>query len=360
MKKIVLSMFLASAISFAFAQKSEVKEAQKTWEFYYSLGRAKTPEKKLEDLKNVIAHTDKAIADEKSKVMPEAWIYRALASAEIAVSDTSNLANINANLAIAEEALAKVKALDTKDEQKDYVKAVKATIEVAVRNAGIIAYQKKEYKIAYDKFVESTVINPLDTAMYLNAGIAANGLKDYPNTVKYFKKAIDLGSPQSKELYNQIIQINLAEQKDTTAALATLETAIAKYPENGDFLKTQTQIYLNRGDAEKSLAMLTALAVKEPNNATYQILLGNISFSQALKLQEERNKLDIKKVKEFQAATAKMKGLLETALPFYKKALEIDPVNRPALETLKTIYAFKNDTKSYDEIKKRFDALPKE
>ena len=58
--------------------------------------------------------------------------------------------------------------------------------------------------------------------------------------------------------------------------------------------------------------------------------------------------------------TTKMNGLLDKSLPFYKKALDIDAKNEGALETLKTIYAFRNDTKNYEEIKKRLDALPKQ
>ncbi|HJY11941.1 MAG TPA: hypothetical protein VJ304_04090, partial [Flavobacterium sp.] len=64
--------------------------------------------------------------------------------------------------------------------------------------------------------------------------------------------------------------------------------------------------------------------------------------------------------KEFNEVTGKMNALLDKSLPFYKKALEVDANNQGALETLKTIYAFRNDTKNYDEIKKRLDALPKQ
>jgi hypothetical protein len=55
-----------------------------------------------------------------------------------------------------------------------------------------------------------------------------------------------------------------------------------------------------------------------------------------------------------------MNALLDKSLPFYKKALEVDAKNQGALETLKTIYAFRNDTKNYEDIKKRLDALPKQ
>ena len=307
-----------------------------------------------------MAHTDKAIADEKSKVLPEAWSYRALFASSAAILDSTSTANADANLKIAQDAVVEAKKLDTKGSEKDNINLAETNISNAIRNGGVIAYNKKDYKTAYTKFVAATVINPNDTAMYLNAGIAARLNEDYPNMISQFKKVISLNSPQSKDLYSEIISTTLAKQKDTTAALAVIKEATAKFPENTDWIKTETQIYIDRGDAAKSEQMLVALATKEPNNANYQVLLGNIYFSQALKLQADRNKIDPKKVKEFNEVTGKMNALLDKSLPFYKKALEVDAKNQGALETLKTIYAFRNDTKNYEDIKKRLDALPKQ
>jgi len=362
MKRVILSIILAGVTSFAFAQKSEVADAKKAWGLFQLTGQtASTPlAKKLETLSAALAHTDKAIADEKSKIMPEAWSYRALFASSVALIDTVNAQNADANLKIATDAVEQAKKLDTKGAEKDNIALAETNISNAVRNAGIVAYNRKDFKTAYTKFVQATTINPADTSMYLNAGIAARSIGDYPGTVQQFKKVISLNSPQSKELYGEIIDITLKQQKDTTAGLALIKEATAKFPDEPSFIKTETQIYIDRGDAAKSEQMLNTLATKEPNNAVYQVLLGNIYFQQALKLQNDRNKIDAKKVKEFNEVTAKMTGLLDKSLPYYKKALDIDPKNESALDTLKTIYAFKNDTKNYDEIKKRIDALPKQ
>jgi len=362
MKRVFLSIVLAGAVSSAFAQKSEVTAAKNDWGlFQLTSSSASTPlAKKLEALAKGLAHTDKAIADEKSKVMPEAWSYRALFASSAAILDSTSTANADANLKIAQDAVVEAKKLDTKGSEKDNINLAETNISNAVRNGGVIAYNKKDYKTAYAKFVAATVINPNDTAMYLNAGIAARLNEDYPNMISQFKKVISLNSPQSKDLYSEIISTTLAKQKDTTAALAVIKEASAKFPENTDWIKTETQIYIDRGDAAKSEQMLVALATKEPNNPNYQVLLGNIYFSQALKLQADRNKIDPKKVKEFNEVTGKMNALLDKSLPFYKKALEVDAKNQGALETLKTIYAFRNDTKNYEDIKKRLDALPKQ
>ncbi|WP_316843612.1 tetratricopeptide repeat protein [Pedobacter psychrodurus] len=362
MKRVFLSILLAGAVSSAFAQKSEITAAKNDWGlFQLTSSSASTPlAKKLESLAKGLAHTDKAIADEKSKVIAEAWSYRALFASSAAILDSTSTANADANLKIAQDAVVEAKKLDAKGSEKDNIALAETNISNAVRNGGVIAYNKKDYKTAYEKFLAATVINPNDTAMYLNAGIAARNIEDYPGMITQFKKVISFNSPQSKDLYSEIISTVLSKQKDTTAALAIIKEATAKFPENTDWIKTETQIYIDRGDAAKSEQMLVALAAKEPNNPSYQVLLGNIYFSQALKLQADRNKIDPKKVKEFNEVTGKMNALLDKSLPFYKKALEADAKNQGALETLKTIYAFRNDTKNYEDIKKRLDALPKQ
>jgi len=362
MKRVFLSILVAGAVSSAFAQKSEITAAKNDWGlFQLTSSSASTPlAKKLESLAKGLAHTDKAIADEKSKVIAEAWSYRALFASSTAILDSTSTENADKNLKIAQEAVVEAKKLDTKGSEKDNINLAETNISNAVRNGGVIAYNKKDYKTAYEKFVAATVINPNDTAMYLNAGIAARNIEDYPGMITQFKKVISLNSPQSKDLYSELITTMLSKQKDTTAALSIIKEATAKFPENTDWIKTETQIYIDRGDAAKSEQMLVALAAKEPNNPNYQVLLGNIYFSQALKLQADRNKIDPKKVKEFNEVTGKMNALLDKSLPFYKKALEVDAKNQGALETLKTIYAFRNDTKNYEDIKKRLDALPKQ
>ncbi|WP_316800357.1 tetratricopeptide repeat protein [Pedobacter frigidisoli] len=362
MKRVFLGIILAGTVSSAFAQKSEVNAAKSNWGItQFMLQNQKGPlDKKLESIKTGLAHTDKAIADEKSKVMPEAWSYRALFASSAAIIDSTSTANADANIKIAQEAIEQAKKLDAKGSEKDNIALAETNVTNAIRNGGVVAYNKKDYKTAYEKFVAATVINPQDTSMYLNAGIAARNIEDYPGMITQFKKVIALNSPQSKDLYSEIISTVLSKQKDTTAGLALIKEATAKFPDNTDWIKTETQIYIDRGDAAKSEQMLVALAAKEPNNPNYQVLLGNIYFSQALKLQNERNKIDQKKVKEFNEVTVKMNALLDKSLPFYKKALDIDGKNQGALETLKTIYAFRNDTKNYEDIKKRLDALPKQ
>lgn len=365
MKRVVLSIIFVSVISFAFAQKGEVNDAKKKWEFYYALGRSNPIPKKMTQLKIVLAHTDKAIANEESKILPTAWAYRALAASEIAITDTIDVDNINNNLKIAKEALDQIKPLDPKNSQKENVKTIKANIAAAVRNAAIISYQKKDFKMAYEKFAELTKINPKDTAMYMNAGVSAYASEDFANAVKYYKKAISLNIPQSKELYKDAISITLMKLKDTTSAMELIKAANLKYPEEISFITSEADIYLKRGQIAESEIILKKLAEKDPKNSNYQGLLGNVYLQQAIDLQQKikkfgpKEKIDPKVKKANDDYSAERDKLVEKSMPYFLKAVELDGKNASALENLKTIYFFKNDTKNWEIIKKRIDGLPK-
>jgi tetratricopeptide (TPR) repeat protein len=361
MKKVILSILLAGVATATYAQKGEVAEAKKAWGLYQltSRGTQQPIPKQLESLNAAIKHTDAAIADPKSKDMVEAWSYRALLTSSAALIDTTNLQGAEANLKLAQDAITKGKALDAKGSEKANFEQAQSNVSNVIRNIGVLSYQKKDYKTAYEKFVQATQLNPQDTAMYLNAGIAARNLEDYPKMTEQYKKAIALNYPQSSTLYEEMISTSLTKQKDTTAAIAMIGEAKAKYPDNISFVTSETQIHLQRGDVDKAEQSLNTLIAKEPNNASFQSALGNVYLQQALKLQTNLNKIDVKKVKEYAAAKTKRDALVEKSIPYFKKSLEIDPKNVTALENLKTIYTFKNDTKSYNEVKTRLDAIEK-
>jgi tetratricopeptide (TPR) repeat protein len=360
MKKVILSILLAGVASATFAQKSEIAEAKKAWGVFQLTSTANTQPvaKQLEALGAAIKHTDAAIAHEKSKDLPEAWSYRALLTSSAALIDTTNLQAAESNVKLAQEAIAKTKTLDAKGGEKENLVTAETNVANAIRNIGVLSFQKKDFKSAYAKFIQATELNPNDTSMYLNAGIAARNMEDFPKMIEQYKKVISFNYPQASSLYEEIISTQLA-QKDTVAAVSSINEAKAKFPDNISFITSETQIYLQKGDVDKAEQTLNTLITKEPNNPSFQSALGNVYLQQALKLQGALSKIDTKKVKEYTAAKNNRDALVEKSIPYFKKSLELDPKNVTALENLKTIYTFKNDTANYNDVKARLDAIDK-
>lgn len=358
MKKLLLSILIVGSATLANAQKSEVAEAKKKWGIFSLTSNSQAFEKKMVALNAGLVNTDNAIANEKSKDLAEAWVYRALFASSIAVTDTVDEANSLAKQKIAEDAIPKAKALDTKGAEKDNIANAEVNIQNAIITRGMRAYAKKDYKTALSVFEQLVTINPNDTAMYLNAGVTARLLENYPLAVQHFKKYLSFNTKEAKDIYDETINITLDKLKDTTAGMAMINEALVKFPDDAGFIGSQTDIYIATGDIAKSQESLNKLIAKDATKAVYHYLLGDTYYKQALLIQDERKKIDTKKVKEFDAATAKMTALIDQSLPFYKKSIEIDPKFVPALETLKQIYAFKGDTASYEDVKKRLDAIP--
>lgn len=346
----------ASVASYASAQKSEINEAKKAWNLL-GITTGKTLDDHLKALNGGLAHTDLAIANEKSKELPEAWSYRALFASRIALVDSVDLNNAKAKQQIAEEALVKAQELDKKGAEKDNLEQAKVNVENALRNRAIYAYKKKDFAAALSAFNEITTKNPNDTSMYVNAGVTAKEIQNYPEVVRNFKKAIDLNYADSKVLYSEIINITMDKLKDSVAGLGLIKEASAKFPEDSYFITLETDLYIKGGDIKKSQEMLKVLMEKDPKNATYQYLMGDTYYKQALAIQNQRNAVDVKKKDEFNSLTTKMNKFIDDSMPYFKKGLELDPNNVSALENLKIIYLFKNDTPNYEAMKKKLESI---
>ncbi|WP_410221553.1 hypothetical protein [Pedobacter sp.] len=358
MKKILLSALLLGAVVGAHAQKAEVTEARKLWEIFNNIGIKTMPlNKNLENLEKGLKHTDNAIANEKTKSLAETWSLRASLSSAISVMDTLDFNNSIAKQKIAEEAIAKTKELDKKGDEKQALENAQINVENAINTRAIKLYNKKDYKGALVEFNELIARKPGDTGLYINAGVTAKQMGDFPQAIKHFRKVISFNVPESKDFYREVINMSLDNLKDTTGGLELAREAQAKFPSESDFIGIETDIYITRGDIAKSQELLGKLIEKDPKRAIYQYLMGDTYYKQALNIQEQRVKIDAKKVKEYNALTAKMVALVDQSIPYYKKALELDPKSEPTLQTLKQIYAFKNDTKNYEEVDKLLKAL---
>jgi tetratricopeptide (TPR) repeat protein len=385
MKKVLLSIIFASTALLANAQKTEVDAARKSWIDYANSQNAvqidlgalaskikNTGVKKDEAPKPVptlaqdlallnggLAHTDLAIAHEKSKNLPTAWSIRALIASRIALLDTADVQNSIAKQKIASEAIEKAVALNTKSDKavETDITDAKTFIDNAVSNRGMIAYRKKDYATAYNSFNEMTIKNPTDTSMFVNTGLVARLSEKYPEAIASYRKAIDLGYKDSYSLYSQIVDITGRNLKDSVKYLEILNEASAKYPDSTSFIGLITDYYTKKGDVAKSQEMLKKLAAKDPKNAVYQYYIGETYFKQALTLQDKRNGIDQKKKKEYDDMSAKMMANIDLALPYYKKAFELDPKYADAVDKLKAIYGFKNDTPNYEAMSKLLKAL---
>lgn len=314
--------------------------------------------KQLAALNAGLALTDKAIVNDKSMNMPEAWTHRALFAASIALVDTLDIANSLKNQAIAEEAIAKANTLSPSNNDKDDIKMAEDILTNALRRRGVVAYNRQDFKSAYDIFKTISQKNPQDTAMHANLGYLSRELKNYAAAVSHYKNAIALNAAESSLYYGEIIKMDLEELKDTASAKAVLLEASAKYPNELFFITNLTDLYMKSGETAKADALLDKLIAKEPKNPAFLRAKANGYFNQAFDMQEAINKLELaKKYKEADELIKKKNDFLNKALPLYLRVEEVAPKDEDLIRMIKQIYFVLDNKAKADEYQKKQDAL---
>lgn len=164
---------------------------------------------------------------------------------------------------------------------EDEAKFALAIQQMRVESSNIASgkYRAKKYDEAADYFYKTGFLNTLlnkakDTASFYNACIAAAKAKNNDKILEYNKKMID-AKIASAYNYESISNVQLAKG-DTNTAIETLKKGRASYPENSGLLTQETNLYLARGMQKEALANLKLSSQKDPNNALYYFIMGNI------------------------------------------------------------------------------------
>jgi tetratricopeptide (TPR) repeat protein len=188
---------------------------------------------------------------------------------------------------------------------------------------------------------------------------------------------------------NQFLYQEYVELKDTVKFVATLQDAIARFPQESWFLQNLINYYIFSGQEQVAIDYLATAIEREPNVAQYHHIKGNldenqghyeaalVDFDNALKLDptladamagkgrvyyNQAVKLNeaaamISDNKEYKKALEEMNQVFRKALPFFEKAHEMAPEDRNYMQILKGLYYRFNMTAEYDAISEKLNNL---
>jgi hypothetical protein len=187
-------------------------------------------------------------------------------------------------------------------------------------------WKTKHYDQAADYFYKTAVMNSVlqqakDTANFYNACVAAGRSEDATRITNYNKAMIDAGIaiPYNFEsLYNLSLQ-----QKDTARAMEVLQKGRAMFPSDGPLLNQETNLYLATNRQQEALRNLKLAQERDPNNALYYFVMGNIYDNMA-------NPKDKATGKELEKP-ANFEETFKNAETNYLKAIELNPSNQEYL-----------------------------
>ncbi|WP_439882953.1 tetratricopeptide repeat protein [Pontibacter sp. MBLB2868] len=294
MKKILLTAFAAATLTtVASAQNSAVNSA--------------IMNQKQGLLDKAQADIDKAIEHKKTKDKAKTWFYRGVIYQDMIGNPIySKLTNDNTPILVL-ESFDKAVELDGKD--GEYAKLVPERKEMLygqVLNQAVEFHNKQDWDNAIDKYKLASKVNPQDTTAVLYAAYASTAKQDYPQAITFYDQLIDMGH-KTEDVYKAKVQLQQATEASDEEIMKTLAAALKEHPNSVFLMQEELKYYLKNNRADEAMAKLEGAIKADPNNASLYAVLGN--------LQEK-------------------KGNLDAATESYKKAIQVDPNNFDAYYNL--------------------------
>jgi hypothetical protein len=359
MKKItILSIALLPLIGLS--QKSKVQTAWRALNDYESTVKEGKPD--LSYLTKAKDAIDLALTHEDTKNQGKTHAYKSrisyafyqnelnteLKNLEATVPDKNERAILAygntsvTNFENANEELNKIKDLDpkymevikdgltkgTSQLSEDDIKFVLVASQIKME-AGNIAqgkYKAKKFAEAADYFYKTAYTNmsltmKKDTASFYNACISASKSKNEDKILEYNKKMIDLKIGTAYN-YESMYYANLIK-KDTVAALDILRKGRVVFPNDMSLMNKETDYFLAKGKQQEALNNINQSIEKDPKNAVFYLIAGQINDQIANPKDKESGK-DLPKPNNYE-------DLIKTAETNYNKAIDLNPSNQEIL-----------------------------
>ncbi len=223
---------------------------------------------------------------------------------------------------------------------------------------GVQLNDQQRYSEAFDAFSKYLNIPKLD--MMQDAKLQAQMVQDttydlykyYAARFAYSSSRLDEAIPLFRELIDGQVEALASceflyqcyiDKGDSAKAEEALVAGMQKFPAEPWFLQNLINTYVFSGRDELAIQCLEQAIQREPNNADYYNVMGNIYLNQATKVNEKA--AFITDDKEFATAKAQMDELYKKSQPYFEKAHELAPDNKDYMQVLKGLYYRFQDTR---------------
>ncbi len=371
MKTNILSLALSFLTVVAIAQKKEIRDAGKAVD-KGSYAEAKT----------LLNQAEPLLSEANDNYKEDYYLYKG--KAYLGTGENTSVED----LITAAEAFKKAKEMGNEAAAEGLASVTNSLVQGAINDQNNQAFDK-----AADKLYAGYQLNSEDTLYLYYAASNEVSAGNYAKALKYYEELKDLGytgietqyvainkATGEEEVMNKTqrdlmvktgeyikpedriteartgeIAKNIAliyiEQGQDDKAVAAMEAAKAANPDDISLMQSEADMYYRMGDKAKYKELMEGIIEKDPNNPTLYYNLGVTSFEI---------------------------GEIDTAISYYKKALEINPemaearlniaaaiLSREAaiVEEMNTLGMSSADTKKYDELSEKRsqiykDALP--
>ncbi|WP_375416027.1 tetratricopeptide repeat protein [uncultured Hymenobacter sp.] len=337
---------------------------------------------------------DKAIVNEKTSGKAKTWFTRGDIYDQLVASPIYGKAlQPGEGTRTAFESYQKAIALEGKD--GEYGKQAAAKLDNLYGqafNAGVEGYNAKDYDKALANYKMAAQIRPADTTAVLYSAYAQEAKQDFAGAKASYNQLLGMNY-KSVNLYARLLQL-ARQQNDEAEAAKVLQQALAAYPNNKSFMLEDLNVSLASGKGEDALAKInktiaadpsnsnlyavrgsmydrqkkTDLALADyrkateldPNNFDAQFNLGVYNYNRAADAYTKASKMDLKTYqKSGKVLEAQGKKYFQDSVPYFEKALQLQPDDRNTLTSLQKVYFRLGRTVDSERLNAKLQTLKK-
>jgi len=376
MRRIVVLGFAFMIGAISYAQKKELKEAEKA-----------IKDNNFADAKSMLSQAESMMSAMDDKEKAKFYFLKGQALYANGVGSDADVAEALKNFQMlreAEKASGKMVYTSKVDEMN-------TSMTNDFINKAQNALEQKNYETSYKNFENAYMTSTKDTLYLYNAALLATSNQSFDKAIDLFKKLQDLGYTGISTSYVATETESGEDQAFPTAALRDISVKAGTHTNArnektdskvGDIAKNIALIYIEQGKTDEALASLAAAKASNPKDFNLLVAEANVRYklgqmdeykklvSEALSL--EPNNVDLLFNLGVVAAEA---NNLEEAKMYYDKAIKIDPtytrayMNMAALildqeqgiiDIMNGLGTSAADNKKYDELKEKRTQLYKD
>jgi tetratricopeptide (TPR) repeat protein len=377
MKKILFTALAAASISVASAQNSAVNSAILNHK-NGTLDKAQT------DINQAIEH-------KKTKDKAKTWFYRGVIYQDMIGNPIYGKLTDDNTPTIVLESFDKAVALDgANGEFAKQVPERKEQLYGQVLNQAVEFHNSQDWENAIAKYKLASQINPKDTTAVLYGAYASTANQDYPQAITFYDQLIKMGH-KKEDVYKNKIQLLQATEAKDEEVMNTLAEGLKEHPNSVYLMQEELRYYLKNDRAEEAMDKLdkaiaadpsnaSLLAVKgnllerkndltgatatykkaielDPNNFDAYYNLGVLEFNKGADVNNKAAKLDYATYqKKGKSLEAEAKKHYQAALPYFERALEIQPKDQATMQNLMKLYTRLNRKADADKISAMMDS----
>lgn len=199
----------------------------------------------------------------------------------------------------------------------------------------IAAWQGEDFKTAVDAFAKARKLGYQTKETFDYAMSCYANLKDNDGIVSIAKEALPIFGDKDPQYMNIIIN-DMINKEQYADALSSLDKALAATPNSAELYNLKGFVKEQQKEEDEALALYKKSAELNPEYTQGQFNAGRVLVKKAVALQAEADKISGPKFQQF--IKEKITPLYKEALPFMKKAYDLDPSDNTTKRLLGNIY----------------------